>query len=291
MVVTVSSDVTETIYAKAIELLIAEYQYDEVTAVPFFRQASLINTPTTTASFPRITKNAVGAVATETTSLTPTTFDTSTVDVAVSRVGIARTISETAIEDSIWGRALYVDLLVRDAAKLMGESMDTDGTAQFANLTANVGTTNVALTIAVLVSAFASQRANKARGQQVCHLHDFQLKDLQAAQAAATTTPWATFYQPNADHTAFGGYFMGAPVFASSKNPTANAAVDRVGAVWSQGQAAPAYAAFAFVIKRNPSSLQQSDILQDANVWASFARYGVGIPANNFGTKIISKNA
>jgi hypothetical protein len=291
MAVTISTDVTETIYAKAIEMLIAEYQFDEVTAVPFFRQASLIDKPTTTASFPRITKNSVGAVATETTSLVPTTFDTSTVDVAVSRVGIAREITNTVIEDSIWGRALYVDMLIQDAAKLFGESMDTDGTAQFANLTANVGTTNVALTIAVLVSAMSTQRVNKARGQQVIHLHDLQLKDLQAAQAAATATPWMTFYQPNADHTSFGGYFMGAPIFASSKNPTANAAVDRVGAVWSNGQTSPQYAALAFVLKRNPSSLQQSDILQDANIWASFCRYGVGIPANNFGTKIISKNA
>jgi hypothetical protein len=290
MATTRSTDVTEAVYAKMIETLIAEYQYDEVTAVPFFRYASLVDKPSATASFPRITKDSVASVALETTSLTATTFDTSAVDIAVSRVGIARTIAETAMEDSIFGRALYVDMLVKDAAKLFGISMDTDGTGQFGSLTASVGTTTVALTIAVVVSAMASQRANKARGAQVIHLHDFQIKDLQAAQAAATATPWATFFQPNADHTAFGGYFMGAPIYSSSLNATANAAADRVGAVWSQGQASPAYAAFALVVKRMPSSLTQPDVLQDASVWASFCRYGVGIPCNNFGTKIISKN-
>ena len=290
MAISTSSTLTESVYAKMIETLIAEYQYDEATAIPYFRYSSLVNTPSATASFPRLTKDSVGAVATEATSLTATTFDSSTVDIAVSRVGIARTIAETAIEDSIWGRALYTDMLVKDAAKLFGISMDTDATALFPSLTASVGSTTVALTIAVLVSAMTTQRANKARGAQVIHLHDLQLKDLQAAQAAATATPWTAFFQPNADHTAFGGSFMGAPVMASSLNATANTAADRVGAVWSQGQSSPAYAAFALVVKRMPSSLTQTDILQDASVWASFCRYGVGIPCNNFGTKIVSKN-
>jgi len=292
MAVTTSTDVTKTIYAKVIESLIAMYQYDEVTAVPFFRYKSLVDTPSATASFPRYAKNSMGAVATETTSLTPTTWDlSSAVDIAVARVGIAREITNTAIEDSILGRALYTSELVQDAARLFGEALDTDGTALFGSLTASVGTTNVALTIAVLVQAMATQRANKARGPQVFHLHDFQIKDLQQAQIASTATPWTTFFAPNADGSQFGGYFMNAPVWSSSKNPTANAAVDRVGACFSQGQAMPQYCAFALVVKRMPSSLEQSDILQDANIWASFARYGVGIPANSFGTKIISKNA
>jgi len=292
MAVTTSTNVTATIYAKIIETLIAMYQYDAVTAAVFFRYKSLMDMPSATASFPRYVKNTYPAVATETTSLTPTTFDlSSTVDIAVSRVGIAREITNTAIEDSVLGRALYVDELVQDAARLFGEQLDTDATALFPSITAAVGTTNVALTIAVMVQAMSTQRANKARGAQVFHLHDFQIKDLQTAQIAATATPWATFFAPNADGTQFGGYFMNAPVWSSSKNPTVNAGVDRAGAVWSQGQAAPQYAAFALVMKRNPSSLEQTDILQDANIWASFARYGVGIPANSFATKIISKNA
>jgi hypothetical protein len=34
-------------------------------------------------------------------------------------------------------------------------------------------------------------------------------------------------------------------------------------------------------MKRLPSSLEQVDVLMDANIWASFCRYGVGIPANS----------
>jgi hypothetical protein len=291
MAVTTSTNVTSTIYAKIVDSLIIAYQYDEATAVPFFRYKDMAGMPSAVASFPRKNKDSYGTVATETTSLAPTTWSYTTVDVTVARYGIAREVSETAVEDSIVGQALYVSEWVKDAAILFGEQLDTDATALFSSVTASKGTTNVALTIAVLVDAMASQRANKAKGPQIIHLHDLQLKDLQAAQAAATTTPWATFYQPNADATQFGGYFMGAPVWASSKNPTANAAVDRVGCVFSQGQAAPEFCAFALASKRMPSSKTQTDILQDANIWASFARYGVGMVANSFATKIISKNA
>ena len=292
MAVSTSTTVAATIYAKILEQLILMYQYDDVTAVPFFRYKSLIGEKAPVASFPRFTKDSTPTVATETTSLTPTTWTvTSTVDVTVGRYGIAREISATAEEDSILGLAMRTDEWVKDAARLFGESMDTDGTNLFGSITASVGTTATALTIAALIQGFASQRANKARGPQVVHLHDLQIKQLQVAQAAATATPWAVFFQPNADSTQFGGYFMGAPVWSSSKNPTANAAADRVGAIFSQGQAAPQFAALGLVVKRLPSSLEQTDILQDANIWASFMRYGVGLIANNFATKVISQNS
>ncbi len=232
MAVTTSTNVTSTILAKVIDPLIIAYQYDDTTAVPFFRYKDMSGQPSAVASFPRKNKDTYPTVATETTSLTPTTWSYTAVDVTVSRYGIAREISDTAVEDSIVGQALFVSEWVKDAAILFGEQLDTDATALFASLTANVGTTNVALTIAVLVQGMATQRVNKAKGPQVMHLHDLQLKDLQTAQAAATATPWTAFYQPNADGTQFGGYFMGAPGGSSSKNPTANAAVDRVGAIF-----------------------------------------------------------
>lgn len=294
MAATASSDLAGTVYAKVIEGLLIAYQYDETTAIPFARYKSIENDPTATAGFPRRVKNAVATVATETTTIGTTAMTTTNVDVTVSRVGIARGLTETARDDSIIGKTLYIDGFVQDAAILFGEAMDTDFTALFSSITASVGSTGVALTIATMVALIASQRANKARGQQVIHMHDLQLKQLQQAQAAATATPWAVFFSPNNDNTQFGGFFMNAPVWASSKNPTANGAADRVGACWSAGQgpgARPEYAALAFLMKRQPSSLTLPDILSDANNWASYCRYGVGIVANNFATKLISQNA
>lgn len=292
MAISTSTTVAATIYAKVIESLIVMYQYDEVTAVNNFRYKSLVGEHTAVASFPRFNKDAVAAVATETTSLTPTTWNlTTTVDITVGRVGIAREISATAEEDSILERSMRMDEWVKDAARLFGEQLDTDGTALYAGITATVGVTATALSIATLVAGFASQRANKARGQAVVHLHDLQLKQLQVAQAAATATPWAVFFAPNADTSQYGGLFMGAPVYASSKNPTANTAADRLGAIFSNGLDMPQYCGLALVVKRLPSSLEQTDILQDANIWCSFMRYGVGLIANNFCTKIVSQNS
>jgi hypothetical protein len=175
---------------------------------------------------------------------------------------------------------------------LFGELIETDLSALFSAAGTTVGVTATALTVATMVGALAAQRVNKAKGTQVIALHDLQLKQLQVAQAAATTTTWASFMNITADNTQYGGLFMGAPVWASSKPATANAAADRRGAIWSMGNNGhDQFTSFAFVMKRAPSSLMQSDIQNDASLWASYARYGFGTVATNFATSIISQNS
>lgn len=284
---TTSTSVTELVYAKVIDDLIIAYQYDDVTAVPYFRFKSLVGQPSATASFPRWVKDAHEDVANEAAALTPVEMETTAVDITVARVGIARETSETAFEDTILGRAAFINEIVMDHAVLFGEAIDEDATALFASATGVVTNTGVDITIADLVNGMGTQRAAKARGPQVIHLHDETGKQLQAAQAAATSTPWATFFQPNADSTAFLGYFMGAPVWASSKNPTANAAADRVGCIWAQGQAAPKTCAFGFVVKRVAATKYDEDILEDTHLAATYMRYGVGVVAANFATKLV----
>lgn len=294
MAATTSADLAGTVYAKVIENLLIAYQYDEVTCVPFFRYRSIVDAPTNTAGFPRKVKNSVATVATETTALATTAMTTTNTDVSVSRLGIAREITETAREDSLIGRSLWVQGFIMDAAILFGEAMDTDATALFSSITASVGTTGTALTLATMVALMAAQRTNKAKGPQVIHMHDLQLKQYQAAQLAATSTPWASFFTPNGDasNPQFGGYFMNSPILASGKNPTANAAADRVLCAFGQGQGPkPDFCAFGFVLKRAPSSREQPNVLMDADTWASFTRYGVGVIANNFATKGISQNS
>jgi len=292
MAETQSSSLSGTIYAKVIENLLIAYQYDELTITPYFRQGSIMDMATTTLAFPREVKSTgptSGTPASETTALATTEFTTTSVDIAVGRVGIAREVTDTAKEDSVMGRALDVAGLVADAAKLYGEYFDTASADLFSTITDEVGSSGVALSISDMVDAIGSQRSNKARGQQVVSLHDNQLKQLQQAQAAATATPWQVFYTPTGDGGQFGGYFMNAPVWASGLNPTSTG--DRLGACWVDGQAAPEYCAFGFVVKRLPSSLTESDVLMDATIWASFARTGCGIVADNFATSCRSVNA
>ena len=107
--------------------------------------------------------------------------------------------------------------------------------------------------------------------------------------AAATATPWQTFYSPEGSSSQYGGQFMNAPVWASGLNPTSTG--DKLGCVFVDGQAAPEFCAFAYVQKRAPSSKTETNILMDSNRWASFARTGHGIVADNFATAIRSVNA
>jgi hypothetical protein len=291
MAETQSSSLSGTIYALVIESLIIAYQYDDVVATPFLRYKSIADQQTTTAAFPRWVKSSgptAGTPASEVTALGTTELTTTAVEIAVGRVGIARELTATAAEDSVAGRSLYISGFVADAARLYGEFYDTATLALASSVTATVGATGQALSIATMVAAIASQRSNKCKGAQVGVMHDHQGKQLQQAQAASTSTPWATFFTPSGDGGSFLGYFLNAPLFASGLCPTSTG--DRLGMMWGDGSR-PEFCGAAFVVKRMPSSLTESNILMDSNIWASFSRTGVGIVANNFMTSIRSVNA
>lgn len=291
MAETQASSLSGTIYASIIELAIIDYQWDEMVVTPFFRQ-TMLSGQSDTARFPRLVKSTgptSGTPTNETTALSTTELTTTSATVQVGRVGIARELTETAKEDSVIGRALWIMGFVEDAAKLYGEYFDTQATTLFSSVANEVGATGNALTIPTMVAAVARQRAGKAKGPNVISLHDNQLKQLQQAQATAVATAWDRFYTPSGLGVAYGGVFMDAPIWASSLNPTSTG--DRLGCIFVNGQAKPTACAFAFVVKRMPSSLTESHVLMDANVWASYARTGHGEIADNFATAIRSVNA
>jgi len=286
---TQASSLSGSIYASIIDMGVLAYQYDELTVTNLLRFKNIANEATDTARFLRWVKSAgfaAGTPANEQASLTPTELTTTSATVQVSRIGLARELTETAKEDSVVGRALYVQGFIMDAARLYGEYYDTTATALFSSITATVGPTGQSLSILTLVNAIGSQRVNKARGENVISLHDHQLKQLQQAQVQATSTGWPQFYSPNGAGGQYGGVFMGCQIWASGLNPTSTG--DRLGAIWSLD---PEYAAMAYVVKRPPSSLTETNILKDSNYWATFARVGFGIIGNNFASSIRSVSA
>lgn len=293
MTVTSSTSVTELINTEVIDKLIIGYPSDDDTVCGYFRTRSIIGEATPVASFPRWVKDAHEDLANETTDMTATELETTQVSITAARIGLARNPTETAFEDSVIGRNGLLNAIAMDTTILFNMAQCEDGAALFSAATGSVSDTGNAIEIADLVAGMGSQRRQKVRGPQVIHLHDYQLQQLQAAQAAATATPWATFYTPNADSTAFGGYFMGAPIWSSSLNPTANAAADRVGCIWAQGQApgADMYCAFGYVLARNPQTKSQDVILSDTTMIATTKRYGVGTIAANYATSLTFRNS
>lgn len=291
MAVVTTTSGTKLISTEVTDALLTEYQYEEAIFLSFAHFKSLMGENANTARFPRRVKSAVtNPIANESTSLVPQDWVPTSVEVTVARAGIAREPSESLLEDSILGREGQLDEFIMDAAKLLGEAAEDDFTDLFSAGGNSVSNAGSAITIANLISAMGKQRQAKVRGPMVVGLHDDQLEDLQAAQAAATATPWATFYQPNADTSKFGGFFMSHPVFSSDLVPDANTGANRQGAVFARGDIAPQYCAFAYVVKRPISSKQDVDILKDTHVMAFTSRYGVGTKAANFATTVTSRN-
>lgn len=287
MVNTTRTTLTELVLAKAVDRLVLHYQFDEANILPFARFKSMANEPSNVASFPRWVEDEHEDIADETTSLTPAALETTAADITMGRVGIAREISSEALETTVLGRARLMSEIIEDAARLLGEAAEEDLLALFTAASNDVTDSGNDMTIADLVAGFGKQRAAKCRGPQVVALSDELLLQLQQAQAAATATPWATFYRPNADSTAFGGFFMSAPVIASGLTTTANTGANDVGCIFAQGQSAPRYAAFGYAVARNPTTKMDEDILEDTELMATTARYGVGTIAANFATKLV----
>jgi hypothetical protein len=296
MAYTVSADVGSLINTEAIETAIIDYAYDDVVAANLFRFKSIVGMGTASVSFPREVKGtAPGSVATEATALTASNVTFTDTVVTVTRYGILKGISTTAEEDNELGEGIFSQTFIQSFARLYGELMDTLAMAQFANATASVGVTATDLTLQVMASAIASQRVLKAHRSKLAFvLHDFGLKQLQAAQLTSTATAWAQFWQPSGNQSSYGGTFFGADVLSNGLAPTANASADRLGCLFPVGSIAggnDAYAPFAMVVKRAPTSEADKSIADDSKLLASYFRFGVGTIAGNFATKILQKNA
>lgn len=292
MTQTSSTSVTELINTEAIDSLVIAYAADQVNAAPFFRYKSLIGLAAAVGSFPRWVKDAHEDLAAESNAMTAVELETTQVSVTAARVGIARNPTNTMLEDTVLGRAQFMQAVAMDAAILLGMAMDEDATALFASATGAVSDSGNPTELLDLVEAIGTQRTQKARGAQVFHLHDHQLKHIQRALASTTTTAWSQFFAPDFSDPQYGGTFMNVPLFASGLNPTANGAADRVGCIWSRGdiEAQKMFCAFGLVVARVPTTKQQEQILEDALLTATTARYGVNIIAADFATKIVTDN-
>lgn len=293
---TISSDIGVIINTEEIERTITSYVWDKSFIAGDFRFKTLVGGQAAVASFPAQTKSGspIGAVANETTSLTTTAMAFTQVSVTVSRYGIARGISQTAEEDNILGESIYNQMYIEDGITLYGELMDTTAAALFSAPSSSVGSTGVALTMAVAASAIGLQRALKVHSKMRMVLHDKALTQLHTSQQAVVATPWAQFFTVNADSSNYGGTILKTDVLSSGLCPTANAAADVLGCVFGVGShqgGDDRYSAFAFVLKRLPSSLRDQVILDDAKIWASYMRFGVGTIAGGFATKILSANS
>jgi len=286
---TTVTTLTELVYAEAINDIIMDYAIDYTVAAPFVYWKDLRGMATKVGSFPRKVLDTASDTG-ETTDLTSVAFETTAVNITAAEIGLFRRLTYAAVEETTLGAALF-DLLVDDSGRLAAVSLDDDIGALFASLSTSVGSSGTDLSIANMVQAQATVRKNKMKGRLVYVLDDQQASDLQAAQAAATSTTINGMMSPSitgGTESPYLGTFFGAEVWQTGLCDTANTGANVVGACFIRGDTNPASACFGGVVTRDVMVEFDKVIQSRQHLFVMSAKWGVGEIADESGCKIVT---
>lgn len=240
---TVTATVTGIINTSLISKVINNYAIDANVALQHMRIEPL-QPGTKTAAFAIPTKSSAGAV-TEADGMTAGTLTFANTTVAVSEVGVLRTVSKLASRTNMLGDAGLYNFVIEDGARLCLEKMETDAWSQWTNASTSVGTSGADFTPANYAGALSQLFINKARGNGVFLLSATQLKNLRAALIASAAThlsngEGASIMGRTGDN-GYAGRYLGADVYASNLAQASSS--DKVGICMIDGAANPANAA------------------------------------------------
>ena len=281
----------------------------------FCREFNIVDQPTNAAKLPTETSywgsaNDDGAGVdtefngTEATSLANTAFSTGSVTCTAAEYGVAHALTDNVVEDSvrgidvmdiIKGRMLFVHML----------AWEDDYLAQYANLSQTVGTTNVTLTVPVMIAAQQGLRIRGVEADALVFVLDNKAsQDIESA-LIATNAAAAIFalaadrligYAPTADNGMSASRqimtFRGLPTFSTGLTDTANAAVDVVSACFAPSTAfndSSGATTHGMCWKRLPMFETQRQAKLRANDLVMTARLGFAELQDGSGTGIISK--
>ncbi len=272
---TTLTTLTELVNSEAIESLIMDYAFDAMNASAFCRISDISGGATLVASFPIWVKDVAVAVN-EGSDMNLDDLETTQVSVTAGLFGVLREVTDLVSNTTILGSSLVPEVIA-EASRLCMEKLEDLVVAEFANASGTVGTTTVNLTIAQFVGAYHALNANLVQGQKVCVMAPIQVADLVDALIAATSTVWSN---PTTDNRLLNGQsgqdgqmgaLLGVPIYQSSLCDTANAAADRVGAMFVNGNSAnggnPKFAAYGIAMKWLPKVRVTSDAPGSSDVF------------------------
>ena len=242
--------------------------------------------------------------ATQATALGNTSFATSAVTITAAEYGVAAALTDNVAEDSVieffnhsMGRMLHALML----------AMDVDMLGLLASLSNVVGTTNVDITVANMISAQQGVRVRGAIADSTCYvLGNYQSQILETALSTASTsaavyalaTDRLIGYAPTADHgmgpLRHNMSFRGAPVYVTGLGVTANAGVDEVGGFFCPSSAyndASGSTTFGCAWKRLPFFETQRQAKLRATDLVMSARWAVAELQDGSGTALINNAA
>lgn len=281
MAATTTSTATETIYAKILTNMMIDAMYGAAVMDSLVRQESLVGKPSNSYSFP-VWPSLTAASIAETVDLASTAVDTTNVDIACTeassiRIDVTDLLNEASI---VSDGSKFAD----QGGKAVADKRDVDLAALLGGFSSTVGTSGVDLTEANLLDALTTLTNADAPRPYVLVLHTQQVGDLRKALATTTAS-----VQTNTDPDSLGGTgngfefgYYGIPVYASTNVPTANAAADRAGAIFSRGQA------LARVDKRPIRVRPQRDESLRSTEFNITSVYGQGELVDGWGVSVIT---
>lgn len=273
MAQTTSTTVSSHIMTEILSELALEPLTSKIVLLPKLNMASIAGVASKTRKIPKRSRLSAAIDDTEGTafatpatmsmgtaiSLTPTTKVQGvnmTMDaLTLTMPGMTR---EAAIAAVVAGAPEAVPFL-RTAAALVREAhmrrAETDALLGFAGLSETAGTTNTALTFATILSSLFNVLDNNPENEEfVIVIEEKGVNDLrtllQAGSTSSLANVWAnpnsdiSLFQhfPDASRSGLRGSVLDIPVFAADKAimTTANAGVDRIGALFAIGRGATA---------------------------------------------------
>jgi N4-gp56 family major capsid protein len=280
-----TSTLTQELYANVVQA--ALFTLSEQTVIrPLIRNYDMTGTPGLTAQVPIYPALSASGIAEDTDITTETSFDTSSVEITASEIGVLVNLTDLSRESATTDVAAAIGRQIGDA---MAKKVDTDLAALFPGFSNSVGAAGDDITVETMFKAAATLRANQAPGPYVCVLHPYQAFTLKKQLTQAGNTPVTDL--SNIGNQAlldgFVGRVAGIDVFESTV--VSADAGDSVSGTGNFFGAAMSADALGYVLKRSMRIEEQRDASKRSTeivgsmaygVKEIFDAYGVGIVGN-----------
>jgi len=229
----------DTVYSAIIADMVLDALMATVVTPPLLKNFDLSNQPSKSVDVPKADKFTAAAVN-EGTELANTALTTAKVTGTAGEVGIMATVTDV-LEVSDIPAAHGARL--RQLGRSIADKIDVDITALFASFSSTVGTTTVDLTLANILEAIYTLEVANAPKPYVGVLHPIQISDMRTALETNANSPFqsqgirAGTNELGPAGNGFAGEWFGLPIYFSTNVPTANAAADRAGGIFSANYA------------------------------------------------------
>jgi N4-gp56 family major capsid protein len=229
----------DTVYSAIIADMVLDALMAAVVTPPLLRHFDFRNQPSKTINVPKADSFTASA-ATEGTELSNTALTTGYATGTAAEIGIMATVTDV-LEVSDIPAAHGARL--KQLGRALGDKLDVDITALSSGFTSSVGTTTADLTVANILSTIYTLEAANAPKPFVGVLHPIQIADIRTALENNANAPFqsqgirAGTQELGPAGVGHAGSWFGLELFFSTNVPTANAAADRSGMVFSRNYA------------------------------------------------------